>query len=145
MCIRDRAKIINVQRDPLDTCYAVFKTLFADAYPFSYDLEELAHYYVAYHRLMEHWHTVLPGVVHTVRYEDLVTNTEAEARRAIKHCDLEWQPECLEFHRSKEASTTASTVQVRRPVYQSSVGRWRDYEQQLQPVVEILRDAGIVD
>ena len=139
------AKIINVQRDPLDTCYAVFKTLFADAYPFSYDLEELAHYYVAYHRLMEHWRTVLPGVVHTVRYEDLVTNTEAEARRVVEHCDLEWQSECLEFHRSKEASTTASTVQVRRPVYQSSVGRWRDYEQQLQPVVEILRDAGIVD
>lgn len=139
------ARIINVQRDPMDTCYAVFKTLFKDAYPFSYDLEELAHYYVAYYRLMEHWHAAMPGVIHTVRYEDLVADVEAEARSVVDYCGLKWQPECLEFHKSGEASTTASTVQVRRPVYQSSVGRWRDYERQLQPVADILREAGIVD
>ncbi len=139
------AKIIHVQRDPMDTCYAVFKTLFIDAYPFSYDLEELARYYVAYHRLMQHWHSALPGVIHTVRYEALVEDTEAEARAALDHCGLEWQEACLDFHTSDDVATTASAAQVRKPVYRSSVGRWRDYERELRPVYDILRDAGIVD
>ena len=138
------AKIVHVQRDPMDTCYAVFKTLFIDAYPFSYDLEELARYYVAYHELMAHWHTVLPDVMHSVRYEDLVNDIETEARRLLDYCGLEWQPGVLDFHANPEASTTASTVQVRQRVYTSSVGRWHDYEEQLQPVVAILREAGIV-
>jgi len=138
------AKIIHVQRDPMDTCYAVFKTLFVDAYPFSYDLEELARYYVAYHQLMSHWHAVLPSVMHTVRYEDLVNNIDTEARRLLDYCGLEWQPGTLDFHANPEASTTAITVQVRQRVYTSSVGRWHDYEEQLQPVVAILREAGIV-
>ena len=138
------AKIIHVQRDPMDTCYAIFKTLFIDAYPFSYDLEEMAHYYVAYRELMAHWQAVLPGVMLTVHYEDLVTDTETESQRLLEYCNLEWQPEVLDVHASPEASTTASTVQVRQRVYTSSVGRWRDYEQQLQPVVGILREAGIV-
>lgn len=138
------ARIIHVQRDPMDTCYAIFKTLFVDAYPFSYDLEEMAHYYVAYRELMAHWHAVLPGVMLSVQYEDLVSDTETESKRLLDYCNLEWQPEVLDFHSSPEASTTASTVQVRQRVYTSSVGRWRDYEQQLQPVVGILREAGIV-
>ena len=93
---------------------------------------------------MAHWRAVLPGGIHAIRYEDLVTNLDAEARRVVDYCGLEWQPECLDFHNSEAASTTASAAQVRRPVYQSSVGRWRDYEQQLQPVFRILRNAGIV-
>lgn len=137
------AKIINLRRNALDTCYAVYKQLFLDAYPFSYDLTELACYYVAYHRLMEHWHAVLPGVVHTVCYETLVENLEGETRKLLSHCELEWQPQCLKFYENTDASTTASTVQVRQPVYRSSVGRWRDYREQLQPVIDILRDAGI--
>jgi tetratricopeptide (TPR) repeat protein len=139
------AKIIHVQRDPMDTIYAVYKTLFTDAYPFSYDLEELAAYFVAYSGLMEHWHTALPGAIQTVRYESLVAELDVEARRLVEACDLDWQPACLEFHRSEEASTTASSVQVRRPVYQSSVGKWREYESQLQPAVSVLRDAGIIE
>ena len=139
-----RAKIIHVQRDPMDTIYAVYKTLFTDAYPFSYDLEELAAYFVAYSELMEHWHAVLPGNIQTVRYETLVSEVDIEARRLVEACDLDWQPACLEFYRNAEASTTASSVQVRRPVYQSSVGKWRDYETQLQPAVAVLRNAGII-
>jgi tetratricopeptide (TPR) repeat protein len=138
------AKIVNIRRNPMDTCYAVYKTLFADAYPFSYDLEELAKYYVEYDRLMKHWDSVLPGaVVHVINYEDLVHDVKAEARRLVEFCDLEWQAECLTYYESDEASTTASTVQVRKPVYQSSVGKWREYEEQLQPVAKILKDAGI--
>jgi len=137
------AKIINLKRHPLDTCYAIYKQLFLDAYPFSYDLKELGQYYVAYHQLMEHWHTVMPGVVYTIEYEKLVANLEPEARCLIDFCELDWQPQCLKFHENKEASTTASTTQVRQPVYQSSVGKWRAYREQLTPLIEVLEAADI--
>lgn len=138
-----KAKIINLKRHPLDTCYAIYKQLFVDAYPFSYDLAELGQYYVAYHQLMDHWNTVLPDVVHTVEYENLVGDIENESRQLLDFCDLDWQPQCLKFYENKEASTTASTVQIRQPVYQTSVGKWRNIEEQMQPVVEILHAAGI--
>jgi hypothetical protein len=134
------AKIINLQRDPMDTCYAIYKQLFVDAYPYSYDLEELARYYVAYRQLMQHWHDVLPGVIHTVAYEDVVNDIERESRRMLDYCGLDWQPQVLRFHENKEASTTASTAQIRRPIYSSSVGRWRDYREQLQPVADVLAE-----
>jgi tetratricopeptide (TPR) repeat protein len=140
-----KAKIVQVRRDPMDTCYAVFKNLFVDAYPFSYDLEELARYYVAFHELMEHWHATLPGVMHIVDYEKLVVDVESESRRLLEYCGLDWEPGVLDFHRSQEASTTASAAQVREPAHSRSVGRWRAYEQQLKPVRAILRDAGIVE
>ncbi|MCP5092525.1 MAG: sulfotransferase family protein [Gammaproteobacteria bacterium] len=138
-----RAKIISLKRHPLDTCYAIYKQLFVDAYPFSYTLEELGQYYVAYHQLMEHWREVLPGVVHSVQYEDLVNDIEAESRQLLDFCELGWQPQCLKFHENKEASTTASSVQVRQPVYQSSVGKWHAYRQQLAPLIAVLDKAGI--
>jgi tetratricopeptide (TPR) repeat protein len=139
-----RARIINLKRHPLDTCYAIYKQLFVDAYPFSYDLEELGQYYAAYHQLMDHWHTVMPGVVHTVEYEKLVADLETQARRLVSFCDLDWQPECLKFYENPEASTTASTTQVRQPVYQSSVGKWRAYSEQLAPLIEVLEAANIL-
>ena len=139
-----KATIINLQRHPMDTCYAIYKQLFVDAYPFSYDLEELARYYVAYHQLMEHWHAVLPGVIHTIQYESLVDDIETQTRQMLEACGLDWQAQCLKFYENKEASTTASTAQIRRPIYKSSVGKWHDYEEQLQPVVEILQQAGVL-
>lgn len=138
------ATIINLQRDPMDTCYAIYKQLFVDAYPFSYDLEELARYFVAYHGLMQHWNDVLPGVIHTIQYEELVDNIEGKTRQMLRACNLDWQPQCLKFYENKEASTTASTAQIRRPVYKSSVGKWKDYEEYLQPAVEILQRAGVL-
>lgn len=137
------ATIINVARNPMDTCYAIYKQLFVDAYPYSYDLEELARYYVAYRDLMQHWHKVLPGVVHTVRYEDIVDDAETHSRQLVEHCGLKWQDQCLRFYENREASTTASTAQVRRPIYKSSLGKWRNYEKELQPLAEILQQAGI--
>lgn len=139
-----RAKIINLQRNPMDTCYAVFKQLFKDAYPFSYDLLELGRYYVAYTQLMTHWNVVLPGVIHTVKYEQLVADTESETRRLLDYCGLSWQDQCLQFHTNESASKTASATQVRQPVYRSSIGKWRAYEQQLQPLRKLLGEAGIV-
>jgi tetratricopeptide (TPR) repeat protein len=137
------ATIINLQRDPMDTCYAIYKQLFVDAYPFSYSLAELGNYYVAYHSLMEHWRSVLPGVVYAVKYEELVNDLETETGKLLNTCGLDWQPQCLRFHENREASITASTAQIRRPVYKTSIGRWRDYSRELQPVADILDDAGI--
>jgi hypothetical protein len=85
----------------------------------------------------------LPGVIHTVNYEQIVADIEGKTRSMLDACGLEWQEQCLRFYENKEASTTASTAQIRRPIYKSSVGKWRNYEEQLQPVVHILRQAGI--
>lgn len=138
-----QARIIHLRRHPMDTCFAIYKTLFADAYPFSYDLEELADYYLAYHRLMAHWESVMPGAIHTVHYERLVTDFDRECRQLLAHCALPWEADCLAFHRSRDASTTASASQVREPVHDRSVGRWRHFQAQLEPLAERLRAAGL--
>lgn len=138
------ARIIHVVRNPMDTCYAVYKTLFGQAYPFSYDQDELATYYIAYRRLMDHWSGVLPDVILDVNYEDVVYDTEQQARRLLDWCGLDWEPQCLEFHSQESASTTASAAQVRQPVYSTSVEKWRFYEQQLAPLRARLVDAGLV-
>jgi tetratricopeptide (TPR) repeat protein len=133
-----KAKIVLLERDPMDTCYAVYKNLFAGIYPFSYDLEELANYYVAYRNLIDHWQSVIPGVIHVVRYEELVTRPKAIIEDLLSYCGLSWEDECLNFHKSVQASTTASAVQVRSNIFQSSIGKWRNYEEQLKPVSDIL-------
>ncbi len=137
------AKIINLTRHPMATCYAVFKQFFRDAYPFSYDLEDLARYYIAYHELMTHWHDVVPGEIYSIAYEDVVSGVESEARKLLDFCGLEWEPAVLEFHKSSEASTTASAAQVRQPVYSSSIDRWRSYRDFLQPLESMLNQEGI--
>lgn len=137
------ARIIRLERHPVDTCFSVFKQLFVDAYPFSYDLDELARYYVGYRTLMTHWETVLPGRIHTVRYESLVADVESEARAALAWCGLDWDPACLSFHENRTAATTASAVQVRQPVYDRSVGRWRKNERELKPLIDHLATSGI--
>jgi len=139
-----RARIIHLVRDPMDTCYAVFKTLFHQSYSYSYDLDDLADYYIAYRRLMDHWHRVLPGAILDVAYEDIVADPEREARRILAWCDLEWQPAVLEFHRSARDSTTASAAQVRRPVYAGSVGKWRNFAEELAGLRARLAAAGVL-
>ena len=139
------AKIVHLTRDPLDTCYAVYKTLFINAYHYAYQLDELAQFYIAYRQTMAHWHAVMPGVICDVSYEDLVADPPAQCRRLLEWCGLPWQDDVLDFHRSRVASTTASTAQVRRPIYTSSVKKWRNFESQLQPVVRRLAAAGLVD
>ena len=138
-----RAKIVSVRRNPLDTCYAVYKQLFKDAYPFSYDLVELGKYYAAYDRLMRHWDAVMPGVVLTVHYEDVVADVRGQAQRLLQHCALDWDERCVRFHENARASTTASALQVRQPLYDTSIGRWRRYADQLEPLRLQLAAAGI--
>jgi len=138
-----RARIVHLRRHPLDTAYAIYKQLFRDAYPYSYDLAELARYYVGYRQIMGHWHRVMPGVILDVDYETVVTDLEGQARKLLAHCGLNWDPRVLRFHEQRSASTTASATQVRRPVYDDSVGRWRHVSKQLEPVREILTRAGV--
>ena len=139
-----KAKIIHVQRNPMDTCYAVYKQYFKDAYPFSYDLVELGKYYLAYRDLMEHWKSVLPKqVITTVDYEQLVAQPEPSARALVQACGLDWQDSCLRFYENKGASKTASAVQVRQPVYRSSVNKWQRYAEGLAPLTQLLDQAKV--
>ena len=133
-----KAKIVLLERDPMDTCYAVYKNLFEGAYPFSYDLEELANYFVAYRQLIDHWHSVMPGVMQVVRYEDLVVDPKPVVENLLSYCGLSYEEACLRFFENEKATTTASAVQVRQALFQSSIGKWRHFEEQLQPVREIL-------
>lgn len=138
------AKIVHLCRNPMDTCYAIYKTLFKTAYPYSYSQEELAHYYLAYRNLMAHWHSLLPGKVYDLEYESLVESPEEEARQLLEFCELPWNGSVLEFYRRKDHGTaTASAAQVRQPVYRSSVGKWKNYSVQLSTIENILSASGI--
>jgi hypothetical protein len=137
------ARIVHVARTPTAACYAIYKMLFLDGYPFSYDLDELAQYYIAYRRLMDHWHRTMPGVIHELSYERLVADQPGETRRLLEFCGLEWEDACLEFHRNPAASTSASAHQVRQPIYRSAVSEWRHYATQLAGLRRRLEAAGI--
>jgi tetratricopeptide (TPR) repeat protein len=136
------ARIIHVRRDPVDTCFSCFSLLFTGDQSFTYDLGELGRYYHGYATLMEHWRSVLPhGVMIDVQYEDLVADLDGQARAIVDHCGLEWEDACLAFHKTERQVHTASAVQVRQPIYRTSVGRWRQYENFLRPLMEALKGA----
>jgi len=138
------AKIIHLVRDPMDVCFSVYKQLFADAYPHSYDLEEMAKHFVRYYRLMDIWRQRFPGRFLDVRYEEVAADVDTESRRIINYLKLPWEDACANFHQQEAAVTTASAMQVRQPAHTRSVGRWRRYEKQLQLVWEILVKENIV-
>ena len=133
-----KAKIINALRHPLDSCFGTYKQLFAKGQPFSYDLTELGEYYLQYRRLMDHWHKVLPGKVLDVQYEDVVSDLDTQVRRMLDYCGLPFEDACVRFHETERAVKTASSEQVRQPIYSSSVNLWRNYEQHLDELVQIL-------
>jgi hypothetical protein len=137
------AKIVHVTRRPMAACYAMYKTLFKDGYPFSYDLGEIGRYYVGYRRLMDHWQATIPAVIYPLSYEALVADQVGETRKLLDFCGLEWQDSCVEFHRNPSPTTTASAAQVRRPLYDSSVSQWRHYEAELAELSSLLSAAGI--
>ena len=133
------ARLVHIRRDPVDTCLSCFSLLFGGEHPYAYDLAELGRFYRAYERLMEHWRRVLPsGVMLEVSYEELVREFAPQARAIVAHCGLEWDQACLEFHKTERPVHTASAVQVRQPLYQSAVGRWRPRDGLLRPLLEAL-------
>jgi tetratricopeptide (TPR) repeat protein len=129
--ILPNARIINACRHPLDSLLGNYKQLYGGGLDYSYDLEELADYYRQYHRLMQHWQQVLPGKVLTVHYEDTVLDLESQVRRILEHCNLPFEETCLHFYRNERAVKTASSEQVRRPIYTEALGTWRRYDQHL--------------
>jgi len=137
------AKIVHLHRHPLAAGYAMYKTLFRDGYPFSYDLGEIARYYVAYRRLMDHWEATMPGLIHSLSYEVLVADPAAATRGLMDFCGLDWEDAVSRFHLNPTASTTASAAQVRRPIYDTAVSQWRHYERELAPLREALAAAGV--
>jgi tetratricopeptide (TPR) repeat protein len=137
------AKIVHLQRDPMDACFASFKQLFADAYLHSYDQQEMARHHARYHRLMAAWRSRFPGRFFDISYEDTVSNLERNARALLEYLQLPWEDACLEFHKQDRAVTTASAVQVREPAHTRSVGRWKRYEKQLQPMRATLLEEGV--
>ena len=134
-----RARLIHVRRHPMDVCYAMYKTLFRMAYPFSYDLIDLGRYYLAYQSLMGHWRRLLGRRLIEIDYEQLVSDQQTATRRLLEDCGWPWEAACLEFHKNKAPSLTASAAQVRQPIYSSSLGLWRRYAEQLSPLAALLR------
>jgi hypothetical protein len=135
------ARIIHVQRNPVDTCLSCFAQFFEGNLFFAYDLGELGRYWKAHDRLMNHWRSILPGgVILEVQYEELVQDFGRQVRRILSHCGLPWSPKCLEFYRSSRPIETASWVQARQPIYRSSVGRWRPADTVLRPLTDALQD-----
>lgn len=137
------ARIIHVRRHPLEVCYAMYKTLFRMAYPFSYSLEDLAAYYLAYKGLMDHWRRIDPSGMLEVDYEDLVLNQEAVTRHLVNDCGLPWEDACLAFEHNAQPTLTASAAQVRQPIYRSSLQRAQSYAVQLEPLARLLRAGGV--
>ncbi len=132
------AKIIDARRHPLGCCLSNFRQHFARGQAFSYDLDHLGRYYSDYVRLMGHVDAVLPGRVHRVVYERMVDDTEQEVRRLLDYCELEFEPQLLEFYKTERAVRTASSEQVRRPIYRDATEEWRAYEPHLGPLKRAL-------
>ncbi|MGH8402427.1 MAG: sulfotransferase family protein, partial [Gammaproteobacteria bacterium] len=135
-----QASIIHTHRNPFDTCLSCYERLFTSELNYTYDLTDLGRQYLLYEELMAHWHTALPvGRILDVEYEALVADPETGLRRILDHCGLPFDAACLKFHEVSRPVTTASAAQVRKPIYQSSAGRWRLYKNHLQPLAEALQ------
>ena len=138
-----QAKIIHIMRDPMDTCFSCYALLFdGDKQAFAYDVGMLGRYYGRYAKVMAHWHSVLPEAILSLRYEDLVQDTEGQARRVLDYLGLPWDDRCLDFHRNPRRVDTASAAQVRKPIYTSSMKRWQRFAQHLAPLSQLIEQAG---
>jgi tetratricopeptide (TPR) repeat protein len=137
------AQLILVRRSPLDSCFAMYRTLFGEAYPFSYDFEDLARYYAAYEKLLAHWRAAFGEAIHEVQYEALVREPREQGAALARYCGLAWNEAALEIQRNAAVSLTASAAQVRRPIYGSSSGRWRHYRAHFEPLMRALERHGV--
>ncbi len=139
--ILPHSKIIDARRYPLDSCLSCYRQLFARGQNFTYDLTDIGEYFLQYERMMDHWHEVLPGRCLTVQYEEVVTDFENQVRRLLDYCGLPFEEACVNFYKTERPVRTASSEQVRQPVYRKSVNRWRHYEDHLGELIEVLQPA----
>lgn len=133
-----RARVLEVRRDPRDTCLSCYFQNFRDGQEYSFDLHGVGLYYRYYEGLMRHWRTVIPTQLLSVSYESLVTEPEPVIREKLAFCDLDWDPACIEPHKVSGAVATASRWQVRRPIYRTALCRWKRYEAHLGPLLDAL-------
>ena len=138
------AKILHMTREPMDTCFAIYKQHFADAYLYSYEQQELARHYVRYAKLMNTWRERLPGRFLDVNYENLVSDTKTIALQVCEYLELPWEENCLRYYDDNSTVTTASAAQVREAPHDRSIGRWQHYADRLGPMQKILDDAGLL-
>jgi len=138
-CLFPNAKVVHCMRQAEDTCFSIFKKKFSGNISFAYNLIEIGEYYCLYESLMAHWHTVLPDFIYDLSYEKFVESPERETRRVLEFCGLPWTEACLEFHKNQRPVLTASTLQVREPVYKSSVDYWKNYEPFLAELISVLQ------
>ncbi len=138
-----QARLVLVSRSPLDICFAMYRTLFGEAYQFSYDFHDLARYYAAYARLIDHWRNAFGASIHEVHYDDLVRDPIGVGAAAAAACGLQWRDAAVEVEHNAAVCLTQSAAQVRRPIYGSSTGRWRHYRAHLEPVIQALRGQGV--
>lgn len=136
--ILPNAKIIDARRYPLDSCLSCYRQLFARGQSFTYDLTDMGEYFLQYQRMMDYWHAVLPGRCLTVQYEDMVTDFDHQLRRLLDYCELPWEDSCARFWETERPVRTASSEQVRQPVYTRSIHFWRNYEKNLAELIDVL-------
>ncbi len=138
--ILPNARIIDARREPMACCFSNFKQLFAAGQEFTYSLADIGRYYRSYMELMAHWDSVLPGKILRVQHEDVVADLEGNVRRILAFCDLPFEPQCLEFHKNRRSVRTASSEQVRRPIFKEGLDQWRHFLPWLGPLKEALGD-----
>jgi Tfp pilus assembly protein PilF len=134
-------KILVVQRSPIDSCFAMYRTLFGAAYPFTYSFSDLARYFAAYRALMSHWRSIFGNSMFEVVYEDFVQSPNELGEQVAAYCNLQWNADAVNIQQNRSASFTASAAQIRQPIYTSACGRWRNYQSHLQPLIELLGKA----
>jgi len=133
------ARIIHAVRDPMDCCFSNYCHLYSDQICFSYKQETLGSYYKNYNKLMQHWKNVLPDkFIFEVKYEDLIIDTEKEIRKMNDFIGLDWEPKCIEFYKNNRNVITPSKMQVNKPIYKTSIGKWKRFEKHLKPLYDIL-------
>jgi hypothetical protein len=135
------AKIIDARREPMACCFSNLKQLFAHGQEFTYSVEDIARYYRSYLELMRHWDQVLPGRVLRVSHELVVDDLEGNVRRMLDFCELDFEPACVEFHKTERSIRTASSEQVRQPIFRDGIDQWKHYEPWLGPLKDALGDA----
>ena len=140
--ILPNAKIIDARRNPMDGCFSCFKQYFAKGQHFTYDLDDIARYYKDYVRIMDFWNTYFPGSIHTVVYEDVINDPENQVRSMIEFLDLEFEESCLSFYKSSRPVKTASSEQVRQPIYKSAMNYWKNFEEDLTELINHFPEHG---
>ncbi|HKC16495.1 MAG TPA: sulfotransferase [Steroidobacteraceae bacterium] len=136
-----RAKVIDARREPVACCFSNLKQLYARGQEFTYSVDDIARYYRTYLELMKHWDEVLPGWILRVHHEDVVDDLESNVRRLLDFCGLEFEPQCIEFHKTARSVRTASSEQVRQPIYREGLDQWKNFEPWLEPLKLALGDA----